>query len=75
MRLLRIITHRLRSLLHLSSVESDMQQEFDLHIDQLTKEHIAAGMSKSEARLAALRQFGSVSVAKEQCRERRTPNP
>src|SRR5260370_38665336 len=71
MRLLRIITHRFRSLLHLSSVESDMQREFDLHIDQLTREHIAAGMSESEARLLARRQFGPVSFAEEQCRDMR----
>jgi hypothetical protein len=33
-----------------------------------------AGLSESEARLVALRQFGPVSVAKEQCRDMRRVN-
>src|SRR5712692_2457291 len=74
MRIRRIMAHRFRSLLHRSRVEADLQQEFDLHIDQLTREHIAAGMSEPEARLAARREFGPVSNTQEQCRDMRRVN-
>ena len=74
MRLGRVAVQRFRSLFRRSQAEADMQRELDLHIEQLTKEHIAAGMSESEARLAARREFGSLEVTKEQCREMRRVN-
>src|SRR4030095_14640272 len=74
MRLGRVVVQRFRSLFRRSQAEADMQRELDLHIEQLTKEHIAAGMSESEARLAARREFGSLEVTKEQCREMRRVN-
>ena len=74
MRLSRVVVQRFRSLFRRSQVEADMQRELDLHIEQLTKERIAAGMTESEARLAARREFGSLEVTKEQCREMRRVN-
>jgi predicted permease len=74
MRLHRIMAHRFRSLFRRSRIEADLQRELDFHIDQLTTEQIAAGMSESEARLASLRQFGSVSVVEEECRDVRRVN-
>jgi predicted permease len=46
----------------------------DLHLEQLTKEYIAAGMTESEARLAARREFGPAAATKEQCRDMRRVN-
>jgi predicted permease len=74
MRLVRVVVQRFRSLFRRSQVEADMQRELDLHIEQLTKERIAAGMTESEARLAARREFGSLEATKEQCREMRRVN-
>jgi len=74
MRLGRIVLHRFRSLLRRSHAEADLQREIDLHIEQLTREHVAAGMTESEARLAARREFGSLEVTKEQCRDMRRVN-
>ena len=46
-------------------LEGEMQE----HIDLETHENIEAGMSPAEARLAAMRRFGSVPLAGDQSRE------
>src|SRR5258708_40334996 len=74
MRVGRIVRHRLRSLFRRSSAEAEMAREFELHIEQLTKQHLASGMSLSEARLAAHRELGSIQVSKEECRDLRHVN-
>lgn len=74
MRLGRIIAHRCRSLLRRSCAEADLQREIDLHIEQLAKERMAAGMNESEALIAARREFGPVALTKEQCRDMRGIN-
>jgi macrolide transport system ATP-binding/permease protein len=71
MRFARILALRFRSLLRRSRAETDLQREVDLHIEQLTKEWIAAGLNESEARHAATRDFGPVALTKEQCRDMR----
>jgi predicted permease len=71
MRAGRILRNRLRSLLRSSSVEAELQRELDLHVDQLAKEHVAAGMSEIEARRAARREFGSFESTRELCRDTR----
>jgi predicted permease len=71
MRFSRILAHRVRSLLHRPRAEADLEREMDLHIQQLTKELTAGGMSGSEARRAALREFGPMEFTKELCRDMR----
>src|ERR1039457_89895 len=71
MRFSRILVHRIQSLLRRSRAEADLQREIDLHIEQLIKEWTAGGMSESEARLAARREFGPMDVTKELCRDMR----
>jgi predicted permease len=51
-----------------------MQRELALHIEQLVKERLAEGMSESEARRAARREFGPLEVTMEQCRDMRHTN-
>jgi predicted permease len=74
MRLARIARHRLRSLLRRSRAESEMQRELALHIEQLTKQNMAAGMTAAEARLQARREFGPLERTKEECRDMRGVN-
>jgi macrolide transport system ATP-binding/permease protein len=74
MRLGRIIVHRCRSLFRRSRAEVDLQREIDLHIEQLAKEQMAAGMTESEAFAAARREFGSIVVTEESCRDMRGIN-
>jgi predicted permease len=73
-RLPRKLAHRLRSLLRRSRVDTDLQRELEIHLDQLTKEYLAAGFDASQARLAARRDFGSFEATKEQCRDMRRVN-
>jgi predicted permease len=71
MRYFRVAAHRLRSLFRAGRVEADMRGELDIHLDQLTREYIAEGMSESDARARARCEFGSIEVWKEQCRDMR----
>jgi len=71
MRFLRVAAHRLRSLFRGAREDAELQRELDLHLEQLTNEHMAAGLTERDARLAARNAFGSVSWTKEQCRDAR----
>jgi predicted permease len=71
MRLMRIVRHRVHSLLRRSRAEADLGREIAFHVEQLTREYVADGMSESDARLLARREFGSESLVQEQCRDMR----
>ena len=71
MRLARVIRQRLRSIFRHSQVESDLQQELAVHLEQLTKEYRAAGMGERDATDAARRAFGAMAVTAERCRDTR----
>ncbi len=71
MRIIRIIKRRLRSLLDRSHADAELQREIEIHIQQLTNEAIAAGMTEVEARAMASREFGPVEQIKEKCRDTR----
>ena len=62
MRMIRIAVHRFRSLFFRSHADEELRREFDVHIEQLTREYVAGGMAESEARLAARRDFGPLEV-------------
>ena len=51
--------------------DAEMAEEMQAHLDLLTERNIAAGMSATDARNAALRQFGGVEQAKEIARDQR----
>ncbi len=74
MRFSRVIRHRLHSLFRGSRADSDLQREIELHFEQLVKEAMASGMSESEARMMAHREFGPVEKTKEECRDTRRVN-
>ena len=71
MRTIRITKRRLGSLLHRSNADAELQREIEIHIQQLTNEAIAAGMTEVDARAVALREFGPVEQVKEKCRDTR----
>jgi predicted permease len=71
MRTIRIIKRRIHSLLHRSNADAELQREIEIHIQQLTNEAIAAGMTEVEARAMALREFGPIDQIKERCRDTR----
>ncbi len=53
MRHLRLLRHRLRSLLRRDAVEDELERELSLHLEQLTREQMAGGLSEADARRAA----------------------
>jgi predicted permease len=71
MRLVRVIRQRLRCLFRHSHVENELQREFALHLEQLTIEYRATGMSERDAINAARRAFGAFAITAEQCRDSR----
>ncbi|MGI9071952.1 MAG: ADOP family duplicated permease [Bryobacteraceae bacterium] len=71
MRFTRVIKRRLGSLFRRSRADADLQREIELHFEQLVNEAIASGMSESEARIMAHRQFGPPEKMKEECRDMR----
>ena len=71
MRLLRVFRRRARSLFRSAQVDGELENELRYHLEQLTKENIAAGMDAGEARLAARRAMGGTALIAEQCRDQR----
>jgi predicted permease len=71
MRLARVLSQRLRSIFRRSRVEHNLEDELALHLEQLTKEYRTAGLSESDARSAARREFGNMAATAEHCRDKR----
>ncbi len=65
------LTHRLWALFRGSELDRELDEELLFHLERETEENIRKGMDPKEARRAALRAFGGVSRAKEECREAR----
>jgi putative ABC transport system permease protein len=59
MRWLNIFSARLRALLGREAVIRDIDEEMRLHVEMETEANVERGMSKGEARRAALRSFGN----------------
>src|SRR5688572_22630535 len=61
MRLINILSTRLRALRRREEVIGDIDEEMRLHIEMETEANIRWGMSPDEARQAALKSFGNVT--------------
>jgi len=66
-----MIRLRLRSLLLRRRVEQELDDEFQFHLQRQTDENIAKGMSREDARNAAVRAFVGLEQGKEECRDAR----
>ncbi len=62
---------RLLSFFRHDAAEAELSREIRSHLQLLEDEHVAKGMSRDEARLAARRAFGGVEQAKERQRDAR----
>ena len=71
MRWLDQLQLRLRSVFRRGRVEDELHREFQFHLDEQIAENLAAGMSPTTAREAALRRIGPVAQIHEQCRDQR----
>jgi predicted permease len=68
---LRIFVARLRGFLHAQRSDAELEGELQAHLDALTQENTARGMSAEEARFAARREFGGLEQTKEIYRDQR----
>ena len=71
MRLWHIIRTRTASLLLRRRREAELREELQQHIERETERLQASGLTPDAARQQALRHFGGVEWAKEQCRDAR----
>ncbi|MEX2177385.1 MAG: ABC transporter permease [Gemmatimonadaceae bacterium] len=71
MNVIRILQMRLRAILGRRALADDMQAEMRQHIERATERLMTRGMSRDEARLAARREFGNVSVLQDSARDAR----
>jgi predicted permease len=62
---------RFRSLFRRNQVEQELDEEFRYHLERLTEDHIARGLSPADARLAARRAMIGIEQRKEECRDTR----
>src|SRR4051794_33925568 len=62
---------RLLSFFRHDAAEAELSREIRSHLQLLEDEHVAKGMSRDDARLAARRAFGGVEQAKEHQRDAR----
>ena len=60
---------RLQTLFSRNRNGKRLDDEMQFHIDQQIEENLAAGMSREEARYAAMRAFGNPTVLKEETRD------
>jgi predicted permease len=72
MKLWSRINSILRNLFRKQQVESQLDDEVRAYVDMMTDERTATGMSASEARRAALAEFGGIEQVKQAVREHRS---
>lgn len=65
---------RLRSLFRRNAVERELSEELQDHVERKTREYVERGLRPEEARRKAMREFGGVELAKENCRDARRVN-
>ena len=65
---------RLANLLRRRQFERELEEEMRYHIERQTDENIAKGMSREDARSAAMRTFARLDQRKEECRDIRRVN-
>ena len=68
---LRILLSQCASFFRRQKLDRDSAEELRSHIDFAIEENLMRGMSREEARTAALRQFGGVTQTKEDLRKMR----
>src|SRR5262245_49880092 len=62
---------RVLSLFRSGKVERELDEELLYHLERLVDDHVAAGLSPSEARYEALREMGGIDRRKEEYRDAR----
>jgi predicted permease len=71
MEFIRIVFSRCTALFRRKKLDADLNEELQAHIELAIHENLRAGMSRQEARTAALRAFGGVTQIRESYRVQR----
>src|SRR5690349_24494957 len=71
MRIIAKLRLRVRSVLQRHRVDRELDEELQDHLERQIEYLVARGMSRSEARFAALRELGPIELRKEECRDAR----
>ena len=66
-----VLPLRLRSLFRTKTVESELDEELQYHVERQIEVNLSAGMSPDQARYAALRSLGGLEQHKETIRDHR----
>lgn len=69
-----ILKLRVQALVGRDRIEESMDDEMRYHVEQLTQANLAQGMAPRDAKAAALREFGSLTLLAEECRDARGVN-
>jgi putative ABC transport system permease protein len=69
MRIIDTLRHRLRSLVHRSSEESELDDELRFHLEREIDEQVARGIPREQAERLSRRALGSAPVVKEYVRD------
>ena len=62
---------RLRSLFRRDTVEHELDEELQFHLEQKTQHYVTSGLSVEDARREALRDIDGLELRKEECRDAR----
>ena len=65
---------RVRALVRRRSVERELHEELQFHIERQVEKYVRGGMSRDEATRRARIEFGGLELAKEECRDARSVN-
>jgi hypothetical protein len=60
---------RLASIFYRKAMEASLDKELRFHLERETEANLRKGMGPQDARREALRSFGGVEIAKENCRD------
>ena len=67
----RLISQFIRTLFRRNKAENELDSELRFHLETQIENKVRGGMTREDARRAALREFGGVELAKEECRDER----
>lgn len=65
------IRRRLRAIFRKDQIEAELDEELQFHLARVVERNVQAGMTRREARLAALKEFDGMAQSKEECRDAR----
>ena len=71
MNFFRPLMLRLKAVFFKDSMDRDMAEQMQHHLDLMTEENVKSGMTSVDARNAALRKFGGIEQIKERARDER----